>query len=127
MKGDNMKAWTATIALSLLALIPFTGCKTLRDWDTAIWAPVTLAAPSSQPATAGTPAAAVQQAWPILETIAGILAALGFGGMYRSMSKARTSNGNQLTALAESHEERTAALDNKLAEVLRLLTNKAPS
>jgi len=109
MKGDNMKAWTATIALSLLALIPFTGCKTLRDWDTAIWAPVTLAAPSSQPATAG------------------ILAALGFGGMYRSMSKARTSNGNQLTALAESHEERTAALDNKLAEVLRLLTNKAPS
>jgi len=122
-----MKNWLTTITLSALAFIPFAGCRTIRDWDAAIWAPVTLAAPSSQPATAGTPAAAVQQAWPLLETLAAILAALGFGGMYRSMAKARTSNGNQLTALAESHEERTAALDNKLAEVLRLLSNKAPS
>jgi len=127
MKGDNMKAWSATIALSLLALIPFTGCKTLRDWDAAIWAPVTLAAPSSQPATAGTPAAAVQQAWPILETIAGILAAIGFGGMYRSMSKARTANGAQVTALAEKHDENSAVLEGLLREVMRLLSNKPPA
>jgi len=122
-----MKNWLTTITLSVLAFIPFAGCKTIRDWDAAIWSPVTLTAPSSQPTTAGTPAAAVQQAWPLLETLAAILAALGFGGMYRSMSKARTANGAQVTALAEKHDENSAVLEGLLREVIRLLSNKPPA
>jgi len=99
--------------LQLLGLLLFiftitliAGCAQLRTLDEQLWTPPT-ADPTSPAAMAAPP--------PILETIAGIAAALGYGGM--AVWVQRNKRNGQATA------EHVSALVNELEDRLSTLEN----
>ena len=85
-------------ALAACLIIPcLSGCEMARRIDSLIWTPPAAPSTPTQPGQPPAPA----QAPPIIDGIAAVLAALGFGGMGKWIYSTRQAANGSLTALAD--------------------------
>lgn len=106
----NERQFRIGITLTLLCAVllatagAFTGCEMAHRIDEAVWG--TDAAPAEDP---------LGTAPPILETLAAILAAGGFGGMSLWIRRARNSSRDELAKLKDQVDQIQIRIDREVA------------